>query len=108
MPKFRPLLRYARAVLAMLLAVYLLFLVAMFVIMRQPPDRFGQIMKHFPMPALMLVPFEPMWNVARGGEIALGDVAPEFNLRTADKRDRVSLASFRGQKPVVLVFGSYT
>jgi len=108
MPNVRTIVRYARAVLATLLAVYVLFLVAMFVVMRQPPDRFGQIMKHFPMPALMLVPFEPMWNVARGGEIDVGERAPEFNLRTADKRERVSLSSFRGQKPVVLVFGSYT
>jgi hypothetical protein len=87
---------------------YALFLTGMFIVMRQPPDRFGQIMKRMPMPMLMIVPFEPMWNVARGGQVDVGDPAPEFNLRTADKKSRISLSSFRGQKPVVLVFGSYT
>jgi hypothetical protein len=104
----RSFLRYVRGGLVSLVVAYAVFLAGMFFIMRQPPDRFGQIMKRMPMPALMLVPFEPMWNVARGGQLDVGDAAPDFNLRTADKRSRVSLASFRGQKPVVLVFGSYT
>ena len=104
----RPFLRHARAGLAGLLIGYAAFLTGLFFVMRQPPDRFGQIMKRMPMPVFMVVPFEPMWNVARGGQLDVGDAAPDFNLRTADKRSRVSLASFRGQKPVVLVFGSYT
>ena len=104
----RSLLRYARAAVAGLAIAYALFLTGMFIVMRQPPDRFGQIMKRMPMPMLMIVPFEPMWNVARGGQVDVGDPAPEFNLRTADKKSRISLSSFRGQKPVVLVFGSYT
>jgi hypothetical protein len=104
----RSLLRYARNGLIAVVVIYAVFLAGMFYVMRQPPDRFGQIMKRFPMPAMMLVPFEPMWNVARGGQIDVGEPAPDFNLRTADKRGRVSLSSFRGQKPVVLVFGSYT
>ena len=108
MVNIRPFLRYARAVLAGLLIGYAVFLTGVFYVMRQPPDRFGQIMKRMPMPVFMLVPFEPMWNIARGGELRVGDAAPAFNLRTADKRDHVSLSSFRGQKPVVLVFGSYT
>ena len=99
---------YARAGAVGLIIAYGLFLTAMFIVMRQPPDRFGQIMKRMPMPILMIVPFEPMWNAARGGQVEVGDPAPDFNLRTADKQSRVSLASFRGQKPVVLVFGSYT
>ena len=37
-----------------------------------------------------------------------GDAAPDFKLPTLDKSAQVELASFRGQKPVVLVFGSYT
>ena len=80
----------------------------MFVVMRQPPERFGKIMAHFPMPAMMLVPFEPMWNVARGGTLRVGDDAPDFTLPLIDHSAEVRLASFRGQKPVVLVFGSYT
>ena len=104
----RPLLRYGRATLAGLFIAYAVFLTAMFFVMRQPPDRFGQIMKRMPRQVFMVLPFEPMWKVARAGQLDVGDAAPPFNLRTADKRNRVSLASFRGQKPVVLVFGSYT
>jgi len=104
----RPFLRYAGAGLVGLLIGYAVFLIGIFFVMRQPPDRFGQVMKRMPRPAFMVVPFEPMWKVARGGRISIGDPAPEFNLRTADKKTRVSLSSFRGQKPVVLVFGSYT
>jgi hypothetical protein len=88
-------------------AVYALFVAAMFVVMRQPPARFGQIMKHFPMPAMMILPFEPMWNVARGGSLEVGDVAPDFSLPRSDKTSEVRLSAHRG-KPVVLVFGSYT
>ena len=29
------------------------------------------------MPAMMIVPFEPMWSVARGGQIDVGDPAPD-------------------------------
>ena len=104
----RPFLRHALAGLFGLLIGYAVFLIGIFFVMRQPPDRFGQIMKRMPMPVFMVVPFEPMWKVARAGQLSVGDPAPDFNLRTADKKSRVSLASFRGQKPVVLVFGSYT
>ena len=90
------------------LVVYAVFLTAMFAVMCQPQQRFGQIMAYFPMPAMMIVPFEPLWNLARGGTTRVGDMAPEFVLSTVDRKAQVSLASFRGQRPVVLVFGSYT
>lgn len=90
------------------LVVYGVFLAGMFAVMCQPPQRFGQIMAYVPMPAMMLLPFEPMWNAARGGATRVGDIAPEFVLPTVDRKAQVSLASFRGQRPVVLVFGSYT
>lgn len=80
----------------------------MFWIMSRPPERFGAIMRHFPMPALAIVPFETMWNVARGGTVRVGDIAPDFTLPTADRKSDVRLSSFRGRMPVVLVFGSYT
>ena len=95
-------------VLLTLGSTWLVFLAVMFVVMCQPPDRFGQIMKHVPMSALNLLPFEPMWNVARGGATRVGDEAPAFTLPTVDRKAEVSLASFRGKQPVVLVFGSYT
>ena len=90
------------------LTVYLVLLAAMFVVMCQPPERFGQIMAYVPMRAMVIVPFEPMWNVARGGAAHVGQMAPEFTLPTVDRKAHVSLASFRGKQPVVLVFGSYT
>lgn len=79
----------------------------MFVTMRQPPQRFGQIMRYVPMPLMMVIPFERMWNVARGGALQAGDVAPDFVLPRADKSGDVRLSSYKG-RPVVLVFGSYT
>jgi hypothetical protein len=88
--------------------VYALFLAGMFWAMRQPPERFGKIMSHFPMPAMMAVPFEPMWNAARGGTLLVGDAAPDFTLARVDHSADVTLSSFRGKQPVVLVFGSYT
>jgi len=34
--------------------------------------------------------------------------APEFTLDTYDRRQTISLAQFKGKKPVVLIFGSFT
>jgi hypothetical protein len=38
----------------------------------------------------------------------VGDMAPDFTLPTHDGKKKVRLADFRGKKPVVLVFGSFT
>jgi hypothetical protein len=38
----------------------------------------------------------------------LGEEAPDFVLPTADGKHQLSLAEFRGKKPVVLIFGSFT
>jgi cytochrome oxidase Cu insertion factor (SCO1/SenC/PrrC family) len=100
-------LRLARSIAVAVAIAYVVFLSVMFVVMSQPPQRFGQIMRYFPMPAMMIVPFEPMWNAARGGELRVGDEAPDFTLPRSDKSGTVQLSSLRG-KPVVLVFGSYT
>ena len=35
-------------------------------------------------------------------------VAPDFTLDTYDRRQTISLAQFKGKKPVVLIFGSFT
>jgi hypothetical protein len=83
------------------IAVVLLLLWGSFLVfigwaMRQPPEKFGRVMMHMPMPAFFLFPFETMWSQARAGTVQPGDMAPE-----------VELSSLRG-KPVVLVFGSYT
>lgn len=95
--------KYAMA----LVAAYVALMGGLFAVMRQP-ILFGKVMRHVPEPLMMVVPFKPLWFVARVGRLRVGDSAPNFNLPTGDKSGRVVLASFRGQKPVVLVFGSYT
>ena len=40
--------------------------------------------------------------------LKVGDMAPDFTLKTLDGDQTVKLGSFRGKKPVALVFGSYT
>ncbi len=45
---------------------------------------------------------------ARDKAPPLGAEAPDFTLQTRDGKKTVTLSSFRGKKPVVLVFGSYT
>ncbi len=37
-----------------------------------------------------------------------GDIAPDFELRDVNGENPVRLSDFRGQKPVALIFGSYT
>ena len=76
--------------------------------MHQPPAQFAGTMAKMPMPVMMLFPFETLWSRARAGSVVVGDPAPDFRLTTLDKKAEVALASLRGSKPVVLVFGSYT
>jgi hypothetical protein len=90
------------------LVVYALLAGGLFVAMLQPPAVFGHIMSKLPMVSYFLFPFEPMWLLARRGTLKVGDMAPDFELKTADNSGAVRLASFRGQKPVVLIFGSHT
>ena len=94
--------------LLLLVALYLLIVAGLFVAMRQPPATFGQIMARMPGPAFMMLPFRPIWMLARKGDLEPGDPAPDFTLPLLDRSARVTLSSFRGQRPVVLVFGSYT
>jgi hypothetical protein len=101
--------RRARKVAVVLVVVYLTLFVGLLAAMFQPPDVFGKIISKIPeAPFFLLFPFKPMWLFARSGRLKVGDPAPDFDLKTLDKKSRVQLASFRGQKPVVLVFGSYT
>ena len=110
----RRIIRRLGALALIPLVAYLAFLLAIFVAMHQSVERFGRFMSYMPGPAFMAIPFEPMWNVARAGTLEVGDQAPDFILRTVDKTghresgEHVRLSAFRGQQPVVLVFGSYT
>ena len=95
--------------IAVLFIVWIAFTSYVFWAMKQPPEKFGQVMMHMPVPAVFLAaPFETMWMHARAGHLQPGDPAPDFNLLTLDKTSRVQLSSLYAQKPVVLVFGSYT
>ena len=45
---------------------------------------------------------------ARADSLKVGDEAPGFALETWERDATVTLGSFRGERPVVLIFGSYT
>jgi hypothetical protein len=101
-------MRIALKVLAVLAGAYLILSAALLVIMCQPPGRFARIIAKLPGPFFGVLTFEPLWSVARGGHLRAGDSAPDFDLETLDRASRVRLSSFAHQKPVVLIFGSYT
>jgi hypothetical protein len=93
-----------------LVACYVVLFGTVLSAMLQTPERFGTFMKHMP-PAVIWggLPAPRMWLWARRGTLAEGDAAPDFTLRTTKNRSEVvSLSSYRGRQPVVLVFGSYT
>ena len=95
--------------IAVVAGVYLLLTAAVTAAMLQPPDRFGQIMRHVPAPLVWgVLPGPRIWLWARRGALAEGQQAPDFTLPTSDRKGSVTLSSHRGQRPVVLVFGSYT
>jgi peroxiredoxin len=47
----------------------------------------------------------PEWHALR---LPAGSPAPDFNLLGVEDEYRVRLSSFRGHRPVVLIFGSFT
>jgi hypothetical protein len=94
-------------VVGVVIVLYAALLAGMLVVMRQPVV-FGKVMSKAPKPLFMMVPLKHLWLIARAGHLSVGDPAPEISLPTADKKTRVRLSAFRGHKPVVLVFGSYT
>jgi hypothetical protein len=92
-----------------LVLLYGILCVGLYTAMRQPPERFGAIMKHVPETvAFLVLPFRPFWMVARAGSLNLGDAAPDFALPVTDHSRIVTLSSEYRNKPVVLIFGSYT
>jgi hypothetical protein len=78
--------------------------------MRQPPEHFARVMAKIPGPVPFLIfPFETLWMRARAGSLQVGSPAPDFALTKLDKTAQLQLSSLTGQnRPVVLVFGSYT
>ena len=103
-PSVRTLLKW----LLLLVVLYAVMVCGFLTAMYQPPRVFGRIMSKAPEIAFLVVPFKQLWFIARRGRLNVGDLAPDFSLSTADRKARVQLSSFRGLRPVVLVFGSYT
>lgn len=91
-----------------LMAAWLCFLGYINWAMLQPPEVFGHVMARMPMPAYFVIPFETMWSRARKGQVAVGDAAPSFRVKKLEDKSPVELGSLWAEKPVVLVFGSYT
>jgi hypothetical protein len=95
--------------LAAIVVIYAGFGAFMWRTMRQPPEDFARVMAKMPGPVVFLLfPFETLWTQARAGTLHVGDSAPDFSLQNLDHSGRVQLSILNSQKPVVLVFGSYT
>jgi hypothetical protein len=93
-----------------LAACYVVVFAVVLMAMLQPPERFGPFMTHVPTALVRALPASRMWLWARRGALLPGASAPDFSLPRHDNsgRERVTLSAFRGQRPVVLDFGSYT
>jgi hypothetical protein len=104
----RSIVKATGLIAAGLAGTWLSFLGFVYAKMKAPPEQFGAFMSKLPAPFHFVLPFETLWFRARAGTLNVGDAAPDFTLRMLDKSGVVRLSSFRGSKPVVLVFGSYT
>jgi hypothetical protein len=84
--------------------------VALYSVMRQSPEQFGRVMAKIPGPVpFLILPFETLWMRARAGTLQVGSPAPDFALMKLDKTATIQLSALSAQqRPVVLVFGSYT
>jgi hypothetical protein len=93
-----------------LATLWLMCCVALYGVMRRSPEQFGKVMARIPGPVpFMIFPFETLWMRARAGTLQAGSAAPDFLLTKLDKTGQVQLSALTAQqKPVVLVFGSYT
>ncbi len=102
-------LRLFGSIVSFAVTVWLLATAALFAIMWLPPQQFAGVIGKLPTPMFMAVlPFQPLWMIARGGSLSKGDLAPDFDLAEHKGEGRVRLSQFHGERPVVLVFGSYT
>jgi len=104
----RALRKWLVPVAAVLIPAWLCFLGYINWAMHQPPEVFGHVMARMPMPAYFVIPFETLWSRARKGHVEIGDTAPNLPARRLEDKTPVDLGSLWNEKPVVLVFGSYT
>ena len=88
--------------------VWLTASLALYVAMRQPPARFGALMARVPPIMMGILPFRPLWMSARAGALVPGEIAPDFELPMLHGDGVVRLSALTPDKPVVLIFGSYT
>lgn len=103
--------KWIRRLLAGLLTLALLWgiaVIALYQIMRRPPESFARVMSKLPDAVFLLFPFETLWTRARSGTLQPGDHAPDFSLTKLDHTERLQLSALVSQRPVVLIFGSYT
>lgn len=95
-------------ILAVIVVLYGVATSLLYLAMLQPPDTFGAIMAKVPGISMMILPFRPLWMSARGGHLSVGDAAPDFELPMLGEGRLIKLSNENREKPVVLVFGSYT
>ena len=107
-PKKKKFRRWLVPGAAVLIAAWIGFLGYINWAMRQSPEVFGHVMARLPMPAYFVIPFETMWSRARNGTVEVGDAAPSLSVNKLEDKSPVDLGSLWADKPVVLVFGSYT
>lgn len=98
----------AGLILAGITLLYAAAVAGLYLAMRMPPERFGAVMSRVPAPALRILPFRPLWMRARAGRLAVGETAADFVLPTAGHTAAVRLSEQWRERPVVLIFGSYT
>ncbi len=94
----------------MIATLWVVSCVALYRVMRQSPEQFGRVMAKIPGPVpFLILPFETLWMRARAGTLQVGSPAPDFALMKLDKTATIQLSALSAQnRPVVLVFGSYT
>jgi hypothetical protein len=105
---FRNLLRAAAGCVVAGVLLWGTATAALYTAMRQPPETFGAVMSYVPGVAMIALPFKPLWMSARQGHLQIGDPAPDFSLPLLHSTNVITLSDEYRQKPVVLVFGSYT
>jgi len=72
------------------------------------PEVFGHVMAKMPMPAYFVLPLETLWMRARKGQLSVGDAPPGLTVKKLEDHTVTDLASLWADRPVVLVFLSYT
>jgi hypothetical protein len=93
-----------------LATLWVICCVGLYHVMSGSPESFGRVMAKIPGPVpFLILPFETLWMRARVGTLQVGSPAPDFSLTKLDKSATLQLSALTSQnRPVVLIFGSYT